>query len=172
MYNVEVKNTFGPGVQASSQSVQEPSRVPCVWVLWVSGFSVLGGNTIGVLAKGGSITASARETDGSGSCSGTPSTVDGTNLLGRPWSNFAKVIFEPTILLIAPNATRWSLWDGEADSISNVLNADYNTTGPGAANLDRVSWGVELTSAEAREYDISSAVGSDWEDWVNMSHFV
>ncbi|KAJ3967212.1 pectinesterase [Lentinula raphanica] len=228
MYNVDVKNTFGPGVQAIalSQYGSQAGFYACGFygyqdtlyanegtqvylkgyieggidfIFGREGSAYFGGNTIGVLDEGGSITASGRETDDSGSYvfhqntivsgSGAPSTVAGTYFFGRPWSNFAKyvpllqslyvssfkpyyLIFESTTLLITPNPALWSLWDGEADSISNVLNADYNTTGPGAANLDRASWAVELTSAEAGEYDIASAVGSDWEDWVDTSYFV
>ncbi|KAJ3921714.1 pectinesterase [Lentinula edodes] len=212
MYNVNVKNTFGPGVQAIALSqygsqvgfygcgfygyqdtlyANEGTQVYLKgyieggidFIFGREGSAYFGGNTIGVLAEGGSITASGRETDDSGSYvfhqntvvlgTGAPSTVAGTYYFGRPWSDFAKVIFESTTLDVAPNPALWSLWDGEADSIDNVLNADYNTTGPGASNLERASWATELTSAsEAAEYSISSAVGSDWEDWVDVSYFV
>ncbi|KAJ3804725.1 pectinesterase [Lentinula aff. lateritia] len=227
MYNVNVKNTFGPGVQAIALSqygsqvgfygcgfygyqdtlyANEGTQVYLKgyieggidFIFGREGSAYFGGNTIGVLAEGGSITASGRETDDSGSYvfhqntvvlgTGAPSTVAGTYYFGRPWSDFAniirifsstnpslysRVIFESTTLDVAPNPALWSLWDGEADSIDNVLNADYNTTGPGASNLERASWATELTSAsEAAEYSISSAVGSDWEDWVDVSYFV
>lgn len=82
------------------------------------------------------------------------------------------MIFESTVLEVAPNPALWSLWDGEADSIDFVLNADYNTTGDGASTLERAAWAVELTASEAAQYSIASAVGSDWEDWVDTSYFV
>ncbi|KAJ4469233.1 carbohydrate esterase family 8 protein [Lentinula aciculospora] len=211
MYNVDVKNTFGPGVQAIAISqygsqvgfygcgfygyqdtlyANEGTQVYLKgyieggidFIFGREGSAYFGGNTIGVLAEGGSITASGRETDDSGSYvfhqnavvlgSGAPSGVAGTYFLGRPWSDFAKVIFLSTILSVAPDPALWSLWDGEADSIDNVLNADYNTTGSGAIDIARASWAVELTTSEAAQYSISSAVGSDWQDWVDVSYFV
>jgi len=211
MYNVDVKNTFGPGVQAIALS-QYGSQVGLYacgfygyqdtlyanegtqvylkgyieggvdFIFGREGLAYFGGNTIGVLAEGGSITASGRETNDSGSYvfhqntivlgSGAASGTAGTYYFGRPWSDFAKVIFESTFLEVAPDPALWSLWDGEADSIDFVLNADYNTTGAGASTLKRASWAVELTASEATEYSIASAVGSDWEDWVDASYFV
>jgi pectinesterase len=90
---------------------------------------------------------------------------------GHGQVDYAKFVLS-CILQVAPNPALWSVWDGNASSIDHVLNADFNTTGPGAASLKRASWAVELTSSEAAEYSISSAVGSDWETWVDTSYFV
>jgi pectinesterase len=211
MYNVNVKNTFGPGVQAIalSQYGSQVGLYACAFfgyqdtlyanegtqvylkgyieggvdfIFGREGSAYFGGNTIGVLDPGGSITASGRETDDSGSYvfnentivlgSGAASGTAGTYYLGRPWADFAKVIFKSTVLKVAPNPALWSLWDGEADSIDDVLNADYNTTGTGASTLKRASWAVDLTASEAAEYTIASAVGADWETWVDTAYFV
>ncbi|KAH7877371.1 uncharacterized protein C8R40DRAFT_1182270 [Lentinula edodes] len=56
---------------------------------------------------------------------------------GYVWSELAKVVLKSTTLDVALNPALWSLWDGEADSIDDVLNADYNTTSLGASNLER-----------------------------------
>jgi len=211
MYNVNVKNTFGPGVQAIALS-QYGSQVGLYacgffgyqdtlyanegtqvylkgyieggidFIFGREGSAYFGGNTIGVLAAGGSITASGRQTNDGGSYvfhqntivlgSGANSGTAGSYFFGRPWSDFAKVIFESTNLEVAPNPAVWSLWDGEADSIDNVLNADFNTTGPGATKLNRAAWATQLTASEAAGFSISSAVGSNWQSWVDTSYFV
>ncbi|KIK64053.1 carbohydrate esterase family 8 protein [Collybiopsis luxurians FD-317 M1] len=211
MYNVNVRNTFGPGVQAIalSQYGSEVGLYACGFygyqdtlyanegtqvylknyieggidfIFGREGSAYFGGNTIGVLAAGGSITASGRQTNDSGSYvfhqntivlgNGAASGTAGSYYFGRPWSDWARVIFESTVLEVAPNPAVWSLWDGNATSIDHVINADYNTTGPGATNLKRASWAEQLTASQAAQFSISSAVGSTWQSWVDLSYFV
>ncbi|KAF5391164.1 hypothetical protein D9757_003102 [Collybiopsis confluens] len=211
LYNVNVKNTFGPGVQAIalSQYGSENGFYGCGFygyqdtlyanegtqvylksyiegavdfIFGREGSAYFGGNTIGVLSAGGTITASGRQSNDSGSYvfnkntivlgNGAASGTAGTYYLGRPWSDWAKVIFENTVLNVAPNPALWSLWDGNATSVDHVINADFATTGPGAASLKRASWAQLLTSSQAAQYSISSAVGSTWSTWVDASYFV
>ncbi|KAF5391166.1 hypothetical protein D9757_003100 [Collybiopsis confluens] len=151
------------------------------------GLAYFGGNVIAVKAPG-YITANGRDSDSDpGSYVFNQNTVilapdaaagtSGAFYLGRPWvvsstvfpfkhhdsrkKMVHRVIFKNTVLEATPNPALWSLWDGEADSVDHVTFADSNTTGSGAADLDR-----------AEGYNISTAVGQNWESWVDMDYFV
>ena len=50
--------------------------------------------------------------------------------------------------------------------------ADYNTTGSGAMGASRASFATVLSESQAASYSISSAVGSDYTNWVDCSYFV
>ncbi|KIK64052.1 carbohydrate esterase family 8 protein [Collybiopsis luxurians FD-317 M1] len=149
------------------------------------GLAYFGGNVIGVKGPG-YITANGRD---SASDPGSyvfnqntvvltpdaPANTSGSFYFGRPWVDYAIVIFKNTVLEATPNPALWSLWDGNVSSVDHVLNADFNTTGPGAIDLDRASWAVELDADEAMNYSISSALGmtmGEIESWVDMDYFV
>ncbi|KAJ8093395.1 hypothetical protein AAF712_002217 [Marasmius tenuissimus] len=145
------------------------------------GRAYFGGNTIAVKGPG-YVTASGRQSDDAGSyvfnantivqASGAESGTAGGYYLGRPWSPYAKVIFKNTILNVAPKKELWSLWNGDSASVSNALLADYNTSGSGASGLARASFAKVLSASEANSYSISSAVGSDYGNWVDSAYLV
>ncbi|THU83649.1 pectinesterase [Dendrothele bispora CBS 962.96] len=143
------------------------------------GQAYFGGNTIAVRGAG-FITASGRESDDSGSyvfnqntvvlASNAESGTSGGYYFGRPWSDWAKVIFKSTVVKVAPEPALWILWDGDASSVDHVTFADYNTTG--VSNINRASFATQLSASQASQYSISSAVGNDWQSWVDMAYFV
>ncbi|KAL0567935.1 hypothetical protein V5O48_006587 [Marasmius crinis-equi] len=145
------------------------------------GQAYFGGNTIAVKGPG-YVTASGRQSNDAGSyvfnsntivqASGAESGTSGGYYLGRPWSPYAKVIFKNTVLNVAPNKALWTLWNGDANSVSNAFLADYNTGGSGASGLSRASFAKVLSASDANSYSISSAVGSDYASWVDTSYLV
>ncbi|KAL0057548.1 hypothetical protein AAF712_015809 [Marasmius tenuissimus] len=154
-----------------------------------TGLAYFGGNTIAVKGPG-YVTASGRQSNDAGSyvfnantivqASGAESGTAGGYYLGRPWSRvfpynraaYAKVIFKNTVLNVAPKKELWSLWNGDSASVSNALLADYNTSGSGASGLARASFAKVLSASEANSYSISSAVGSDYGNWVDSAYLV
>ncbi|KAF9472517.1 carbohydrate esterase family 8 protein [Pholiota conissans] len=154
------------------------------------GFAYFGGNTIA--SKGpGCITASGRQTTADGSCLLTsryrtdvfnqneiilaPDAVAGTAgkiFLGRPWADFANVIFKNTIITAPLNQTIWSIWNPGDERTDDVFFAEYNTTGSGLTDPQRPSFSTLLSASQATEFNISSAVGSDWSSWVDLDYFV
>ncbi|KAJ8093354.1 hypothetical protein PM082_020211 [Marasmius tenuissimus] len=146
-----------------------------------TGLAYFGGNTIAVKGPG-YVTASGRQSNDAGSyvfnantivqASGAESGTAGGYYLGRPWSPYAKVIFKNTVLNVAPKKELWSLWNGDSASVSNALLADYNTSGSGASGLARASFAKVLSASEANSYSISSAVGSDYGNWVDSAYLV
>ncbi|PFH51228.1 carbohydrate esterase family 8 protein [Amanita thiersii Skay4041] len=210
MYNVNVKNTYGPGSQAIAIS-QYGSRVGLYacgfygyqdtlyanegtqvylkgyiegavdFIFGRRGLAYFGGNTIAVSGPG-CITASGRQSDDSGSYvfnqntivlrSGAASNTSGNIYLGRPWSDYAKVIFKNTVITAPMNKALWSIWHTDAPQTDHVFFAEYNTSGSGASGATRPSFATVLTSSQAAAYSISSAVGSDYANWVDTAYLV
>ncbi|KAF7316045.1 Pectinesterase [Mycena indigotica] len=210
MYNVNVKNTLGAGVQAIAIS-QYGSRVGLYgcgfygyqdtlyanqgtqvylkgyiegatdFIFGRSGTAYFGGNTIGVKGPG-YITASGRTSNDAFSyvfnqntivlASGAASNTTGKFYLGRPWGNYAKVIFKNTVINPTINKALWSVWSSSSPNTDSVFFADYNTSGGGASGLSRASFATALSASQAASYTISSAVGSDYASWVDAAYVV
>ncbi|KAJ6614562.1 pectinesterase [Mycena sp. CBHHK59/15] len=227
MYNVNVKNSFGPGSQAIAIS-QYGTRVG----LYASGFfgyqdtlyanagtqvflkgyiegavdfifgrgglAYFGGNTIAVSGPG-CITASGRESNDSGSCedfkitfnriwldvhtdvfnqntivlaSDAASGTSGKIYLGRPWGDYAKVIFKNTVITAPMNKALWSIWNTGDERTDHVLFAEFDTAGSGASGASRPNFATVLSASAAASYSISSAVGSDYASWVDSVYLV
>lgn len=80
----------------------------------------------------------------------------GSYYLGRPWGNYARVVFQNTVISSVVNALGWSEWNGSSD-VANVVFREYKNTGDGATGT-RVSWAGQLSSAVT----ISSILGSNY----------
>ncbi|KAF8968908.1 carbohydrate esterase family 8 protein [Flammula alnicola] len=136
-------------------------------------------NTIAVSAHG-CITASGRTSNDNTSyvfndntvvlSSGAASDTAGRIFLGRPWGDFAKVIFKNTVVNVALNTTVWSIWNVGDERTDDVFFADFNTTGSGIAGAKRASFSTLLSASQASAFSISSAVGSDFATWVDTTY--
>ncbi|KAJ7359714.1 pectin lyase fold/virulence factor, partial [Mycena albidolilacea] len=145
------------------------------------GLAYFGGNTIAVNGPG-CITASGRESADSGSyvfnqntivlASDAVSGTSGKIFLGRPWGDFAKVIFKNTVINVPMNPALWSIWNTGDPRTDNILFAEFNTTGSGASGASRPSFATVLSASQAAAYTISSAVGSDYASWVDAAYIV
>ncbi|KZV72153.1 carbohydrate esterase family 8 protein [Peniophora sp. CONT] len=139
------------------------------------------GNTIAI-AGSGCITADGRESDDAGIylfnrntiavASGvSSSSLSGKYYFGRPWRDYARVIFlntyisSPTI-----NKALWSEWSSSSPQTDHVTYSDYNTTGPGVPSTSRPSFASALSASQAAAYTIGTAVGSDYANWVDKSY--
>jgi len=136
---------------------------------------------IRVSAGGGAITASGRITDTSDSyyvinkCSvaaATQSTASsftppaaGTVYLGRPWSQYARVIFQETVLSDIINSAGWEIWSTATPNTEDVTFAEFGNTGAGASGT-RASFSEELSAAVT----VESILGSDYADWVDTTY--
>ncbi|KAF5363369.1 hypothetical protein D9756_001057 [Leucocoprinus leucothites] len=145
------------------------------------GQAYFGGNTIGVKGAGW-VTASGRSSDDTTSyvfnantivtASGAFSNATSRQYFGRPWSNFAKVIFKNTVVTAPFNTALWSQWSTSTPNTDHVFFADYNTTGSGVSGAARPGFATVLSASQAAAYTISSAVGSDYASWVDTSYLV
>lgn len=83
---------------------------------------------------------------------------------------FSRVIFKNTVITAPLNKALWSVWNTGDERTSNVFFAEYNTSGSGASGASRPGFARVLSASEAASYSISSAVGSDYASWVDVSY--
>ncbi|KZT27379.1 carbohydrate esterase family 8 protein [Neolentinus lepideus HHB14362 ss-1] len=211
LYNINVKNTYGPGVQAialsaygtqfgaygcgfygyqdtlySNQGTQVYLKSyiegAVDFIFGRLGQAYFAGNTIAVSGYG-CITASGRQTNNSAVyvfngnqivlAPDAQSDIAGRIFLGRPWADYARVIFKNTYITAPMNNTMWSIWNPGDERIDHVLFAEYNSTGPGIpSDVQRPSFATMLTASQAAQYNITSVVGSGWQQWIDMVYLL
>lgn len=142
-----------------------------------------GGNTIAV-KRYGSITASGRASNNNSSYVFNynkivlaPDAALGTGTagrvsLGRPWRDYAKVIWLNTETDVQLNKRLWSPWQLKDSHTDHVYFAEYNITGPGSHGLSPATFSVQLTSRQAKQFTIGNTVGENYMNWVDLSYIV
>ena len=70
----------------------------------------------------------------------------GAYFLGRPWRQYARVVFQNTAMSSVINSAGWRIWNSGDDRTSNVLFGEFGNTGPGSQG-NRASFSKKLTSA-------------------------
>lgn len=133
------------------------------------------GSDIRVSAGGGSITANGRASSSDtsyyvinkssvntskGSTAGT-----GTVYLGRPWSEYARVDFQNTVLGAIINGAGWEQWSTSTPNTASATFQEYGNTGAGASGT-RASFSSKLSSAAT----ISTILGSTYTGWVDTTY--
>ncbi|KAE8380240.1 pectin lyase fold/virulence factor [Aspergillus bertholletiae] len=89
----------------------------------------------------------------------------GTYYLGRPWSQYARVLFQKTSMSDVVNSAGWSEWSTTQANTENVTFAEFGNTGAGAKGK-RASFSEKLSEPVS----ISTILGSDWSSWVDTSY--
>ncbi|KAH7028179.1 pectinesterase [Microdochium trichocladiopsis] len=92
----------------------------------------------------------------------------GSYFLGRPWRDYARVVFQNTAMSSILNGAGWQKWTSDQD-VSKVFYGEYGNTGAGASG-SRASWtrklGSPVTLAEVLGSNYASAA---WYDGSYMS---
>jgi len=91
--------------------------------------------------------------------------------LGRPWGDFARVIFKNTDITAPMNKTIWSIWNPGDERIDHILFAEYDSFGPGVANANRPNFSTILTRPEAAQYTLESTL-PNFLDWVDTKYLL
>ncbi len=92
--------------------------------------------------------------------------------LGRPWRDFAKVVFIKCELGSQIVPAGWSNWSGTPRD-KTAYYAEYGNTGPGADSSQRVPWSHQLTKEEAAKYTVKNILTpvlpleKPVEEWIN-----
>lgn len=130
---------------------------------------------IAVSAGGGCITANGRSTSSDVSYyvidQSTVSAASGASVtassvyLGRPWSEYARVCFQDTVLSSIINPAGWSIWSTSMPNTEAVTFQEYDNSGAGASGT-RASFSTKLSSA----ISIGTILGSDYATWVDASY--
>ncbi|KAJ5469481.1 Pectinesterase [Penicillium diatomitis] len=132
--------------------------------------------TIGVVAySSGTITAQGRPSSSSSGYfvinGGSVKAASGQTVaaasyaLGRPWTEYARVVFQKTNLSSVIKAAGWDTWSSSSPNTAGVLFGEYENTGAGASGT-RASFAEKLSAAVS----ISSILGSGYTSWVDTSY--
>ncbi|KAI9981626.1 hypothetical protein PInf_009382 [Phytophthora infestans] len=95
---------------------------------------------------------------------GLNESMNGTTHLGRPWGEYARVVFQISELEDVVNLEGWTPWDDKT-STDNVYFKEFSNKGPGAVTVARVPYSGQLDAA----VDIMEILGDDYESqwWVD-----
>ncbi|KAK0442721.1 carbohydrate esterase family 8 protein [Desarmillaria tabescens] len=99
--------------------------------------------------------------------SSATSSIEGKVYLGRPWGEYARVVYTSCSLGNLINSAGWEEWSSSEPNTDHVTFAEYGSTGSGASGT-RASFATTLTSTSG--YTISDVLGSDYADWVDSDY--
>ncbi|KAI3402011.1 hypothetical protein diail_3985 [Diaporthe ilicicola] len=85
------------------------------------------------------------------------SVSSGVYYLGRPWGEYARVVFQNTAMSAVINSAGWHIWNTGDERTDHVLFGEYGNTGAGASGA-RASFATKLSSPMA----ISTILGSSY----------
>lgn len=91
--------------------------------------------------------------------------ASGSIYLGRPWSQYARVVFQKTVLSAIINSAGWEVWSSSTSNTGGVTFEEYGNTGAGASGT-RASFSSKLSSAVS----ISTILGSSYTSWVDSTY--
>ncbi|TKA74709.1 hypothetical protein B0A55_05100 [Friedmanniomyces simplex] len=133
---------------------------------------------IGVLATSsyGTVTASGRTSADSGyyvinnstiAAASGQSVAKGSYYLGRPWGDYARVIFQLTSMTNVINPAGWIEWSSSSPQTDHVTFGEYDDSGDGAKGT-RASFATKLSEPVS----ITKVLGSGYEgaSWVDTSY--
>lgn len=87
------------------------------------------------------------------------SVTNGAYYLGRPWREYAQVVFQKTSMSAVINSAGWRIWNTGDERTSNVLFGEYSNTGVGASGT-RASFSKKLSSAVSISTILTGAYAS------------
>jgi len=142
------------------------------FIFGITGQSWFQGCTLGVMRSEGTITAQGRTSSSTTGYyvfdkakiiipAGGASAAKGTTYLGRPWGDYARVVFQNSNLenIIIP--VGWEAWSS-TQVTTNILFAEYDNTNAAGT---RVSFAKTLSSAVG-----ISTILSDYASWVDSTY--
>ncbi|KAJ4396657.1 hypothetical protein N0V93_000878 [Gnomoniopsis smithogilvyi] len=83
--------------------------------------------------------------------------ADGAYYLGRPWTEYARVVFQYTTMTDVINSAGWIEWSSSEPNTEDVLFGEYGNAGAGASGT-RASFAEELSAA----ISIDTILGSSY----------
>lgn len=85
--------------------------------------------------------------------------------LGRPWRDYAKVVYINCELGAHILPEGWANWSGTTRD-QTAYYAEYNNKGPGAKTSKRVAWSHQLSKKEAKKYTLATIFSGAGTAWV------
>lgn len=93
--------------------------------------------------------------------------ASGAYYLGRPWSAYARVVFQYTSMSDVINSAGWSQWSTTSPNTATAYFGEYANTGAGASGA-RASFATELSSPVSIETVLGSGYASA--GWYDASY--
>ncbi len=90
----------------------------------------------------------------------TGETPDVRTYLGRPWRDFASVLFLRTNMSEVVRSQGWHNWD-RPERERTARFEEYGNAGPGARRSDRVAWSRRLSAMEAAGLSVRAVLGGN-----------
>ncbi|XP_008786544.1 probable pectinesterase/pectinesterase inhibitor 51 [Phoenix dactylifera] len=82
--------------------------------------------------------------------------------LGRPWKEYARVVFIETYLGEVVSPEGWLRWRGEF-ALDTLFYGEYGSYGPGANNTSRVKWSSQIPAIHLVVYSVENFIqGNEW----------
>ncbi len=75
--------------------------------------------------------------------------------LGRPWRPYGQTVIMNSYLTEGIHPEGWSIWRGN-ENHKTCYYAEFNNTGPGVVNANRIEWAKQLSPEEATRYTIEN----------------
>ncbi|CAK7219936.1 hypothetical protein SEUCBS140593_004063 [Sporothrix eucalyptigena] len=96
----------------------------------------------------------------------------GTTYLGRPWSQYAIVVYMNSYLDQHINAAGWEQWSTSSPNTAGVLFGEFNNSGPSSwtASTARASFATNLTASQAESYSLNTFLG-DTSSWLDQTAY-
>ena len=94
------------------------------------------------------------------------SVTSGAYYLGRPWRDYARVIFQDSSLSDVINAAGWEEWSSSDPRTDNVEFGEYGNTGDGSDTSDRASFSEVLSAP----IDMATVLGSTSASFIDSSY--
>lgn len=91
-------------------------------------------------------------------CKITGESAEVKTYLGRPWRDFASVVFLHTEMSDVVRPVGWHNWDKPVREKTSRY-AEFRNSGPGATKGERVSWSRQLSPAEAKRLTSENVLG-------------
>ncbi|KAJ7125788.1 carbohydrate esterase family 8 protein, partial [Mycena crocata] len=206
MYNVNVRNTFGPGSQAlalSSYGTNVGYYGSAFFGYQDTVLANQGNQFFGVCYIEGavdyifgqharvffqrnviaSVAAGAITADGPTSASdasmfvinhstiqqssAATSSLTGKVFLGRPWTQWARVVYTSCDMGALINSAGWEIWNTATPNTAAVTFAEFASTGAGAGGT-RASFSKKLSSNTG--FMAADVLGSNWTSWVDQAY--
>ncbi|KAK4166391.1 putative pectinesterase [Cladorrhinum sp. PSN259] len=85
--------------------------------------------------------------------------ANGAYYLGRPWREYARVVFQNSNLSSVINSAGWRIWNSGDERTSNVYFGEYANSGAGASGT-RASFATKMSKAVAIDAVLGSGYAS------------
>ncbi|KAH0006143.1 pectin lyase-like protein, partial [Aureobasidium melanogenum] len=87
--------------------------------------------------------------------------------LGRPWNNFARVLYAGCYLDGSIGSAGWTRWSKSSPQTDGVTFAEYHNFGPGSNTCNRASFSEQLSDADVAQFQLANFFPTT--SWIDFS---